>query len=67
MEIFVQGMFGNPSNLLNFIKILNMFNRSLAFSLMMMEMDLKQQNSTNYLNKSTRVRQDKSLLNATTY
>lgn len=36
MEIFVQGMFGNPSNLLNFIKILNMFNKSLAFSLMMM-------------------------------
>jgi hypothetical protein len=36
MEIFVQEMFGNPSNLLNFIKILNMFNRSLAFSLMMM-------------------------------
>jgi len=36
MEIFVQGMFGNPSNLLNFIKILNMLNRSLAFSLMMM-------------------------------
>ena len=35
MEIFVQGMFGNPSNLLNFIKIQNMFNRSLAFSLMM--------------------------------
>jgi hypothetical protein len=29
-------MFGNPSNLLNFIKIHTMVNRSLAFSLMMM-------------------------------
>jgi hypothetical protein len=36
MEIFAQGMFGNPSNLLNFIKIHNMVNRSLAFSFIMM-------------------------------
>jgi hypothetical protein len=36
MEIFAQGIFGNPSNLLNFIKIHNMLNRSLAFSLITM-------------------------------
>lgn len=30
MEIFVQGIFGNHSKLLNFIKIKNMFNRSLV-------------------------------------
>lgn len=36
MEIFVQGIFGNHSKLLNFIKIHNMVNRSFAFSLMMM-------------------------------
>ena len=36
MEIFAQGIFGNPSNLLNFIKIHIMVNRSLAFSFVMM-------------------------------
>lgn len=36
MEIFAQGIFGNPSNLLNFIKIHNMVDRSLAFSLITM-------------------------------
>ena len=35
-EIFAQGIFGNLSNLLNFIKIHTMVNRSLAFSFMMM-------------------------------
>jgi len=36
MEIFAQGIFGNPSNLLNFIKIQNMLNRSLPFICIMM-------------------------------
>jgi hypothetical protein len=35
MEIFVQGIFGNRSKLLNFIKIHTMVNRSIAFSLIM--------------------------------
>jgi hypothetical protein len=35
-EIFAQGIFGNPSNLLNFIKIQNMFNRSLTLIFVML-------------------------------
>jgi len=35
-EIFAQGIFGNPSNLLNFIKNQHMFNRSLPFIFIMM-------------------------------